>query len=363
MVIFEHCMDSKLINRVYSEVSSALYKISKNRKRMLFFQRTMYLITGLYFIVLLVLWVIGYFPGIYDGFSTFLSPYFNVGEYNPYWRSYLLVGLIIILYPTIYFFTRAFTRFKTEEAAIMSRMVKALFPKAEFTQGAMVPINQIIDSKIFAWAEKGIQAYNYGQMLGRNKDLEIHIADIGIVEENVKNNFLKTLFAIPFLNMFAVLYQYVYKNIFTDKSAESTLFTYRGMFCWSHFKKKLNGYTVVLSNTRHTKLDKLVNLKFTDEQRIYLEDPRFAKQFVVYSTDQIEARYVLSSKLMERIVEFKEQFGQSILLSFHNQRMYLAVSNDNGLFSFSSEKLNTIQVLEEMVNDVEMALEIVTELG
>ena len=65
---------------------------------------------------------------------------------------------------------------------------------------------------------------------------------------------------------------------------------------------------------------------------------------------------------MERIVALKEKFNQPIFLSFQNQQMYLAVKNDNGLFSFPAGKLDSIKVIEELVNDIETALSITTGL-
>jgi hypothetical protein len=61
---------------------------------------------------------------------------------------------------------------------------------------------------------------------------------------------------------------------------------------------------------------------------------------------------------MERIVALKEKFDRPIYLSFQNRQMYLAVLNPEGLFSFPSGRLDHIKVVEELANDIEMALEI-----
>ncbi|WP_262494255.1 hypothetical protein [Maribacter cobaltidurans] len=42
--------------------------------------------------------------------------------------------------------------------------------------------------------------------------------------------------------------------------------------------------------------------------------------------------------------------------------MYIAVKNDNGLFSFPSGKLDGISVVEELAYDIETALEVSEEL-
>src|SRR5690606_23428736 len=97
-----------------------------------------------------------------------------------------------------------------------------------------------------------------------------------------------------------------------------------------------------------------------EEQKVNLEDPRFTNQFIVYSTDQVEARYVLSMAFMEKIIALKEKFDQSILLSFQNKQMYLAVKNKHGLFSFPSGKLDE-KTVEELAEDINTALEIAAD--
>uniref|UniRef100_UPI0025C54623 DUF3137 domain-containing protein n=1 Tax=Maribacter sp. TaxID=1897614 RepID=UPI0025C54623 len=71
---------------------------------------------------------------------------------------------------------------------------------------------------------------------------------------------------------------------------------------------------------------------------------------------------VLSTALMERVLALEEKFNRPILLSFHNEKMYLAVENTHGLFSFPSGKLDDIAIVEELANDIETALHISASL-
>ena len=43
-----------------------------------------------------------------------------------------------------------------------------------------------------------------------------------------------------------------------------------------------------------------------EQERVQLEDVRFTNEFLVYSTDQVEARYAISTAMMEKILAFKE---------------------------------------------------------
>lgn len=349
------------IQKTYSETSEALNDIYKKRKRSLFFQKIMWAITGLFFFLMLLNVGFSYFPKSENSVLMFFKQLQATAE-NPYANIYPFVVLVVVLYPLTYLFTNAFKKLKETELKTINKMVKMLFPEVEFTQTTAAPIKEIAKSKLFAWVKSNPPIYSYGQLRSSVNNRAVNIADIGIIEENVSNKAIGTLMRIPFLNMFVMLYQYVLKNILTNKSADNVYYTFRGMFCWMNFEKSLNGHTVILSNNQSAKLDRFFSSNFKEEQKVMLEDPRFTDQFIVYSTDQVEARYVLSAALMERIVLLKEKFNQPILISFQNQQMYLAVKNENGLFSFPAGKLDTIAVIEELTNDINTALQIATAL-
>ncbi len=204
--------------------------------------------------------------------------------------------------------------------------------------------------------------YSFGQLRTRTNEVQVNIADIGLVEKNVSNTFLTMLMHLPILNMFSVFYQYLIKNLTSNHSAENQGLSFRGMFCWLTFKKKLQGHTLVLPNNSLTQINRMSPLQFKEEQKIQLEDPRFNREFLVYSTDQVEARYVLSVALMERIVRLKEKFNQSILLSFQNQQLFLAVQNEEGLFSFPSGRVDSLHIIQQLTQDIETALGIASTL-
>lgn len=347
-------MTQELIENVFKKVSTSLNSIYKKRKRTLFLQKIMWVITGIYIILLLLNMLRPFVPNL--ALSFFEK--FEATAENPYASLYPFIALMVFLYPTVFYFTNSFKKYKEKENATVHEMIKMLFPKAEFSQSASVPRKEITSSKIFAWSEHQPIIASYGQMKSVTEKNIINIADIGFIEENITNKLTKILMMIPGINMLVMLWNYTLKSIFTNKTADNIHYTFRGMFCWLKYPKKLNGHTVVLTNNQKSKIDRFTNFTFGQEQRIFLEDPRFTDKFIVYSTDQVEARYVLSTALMERIVALQDKFNRAILLSFHNAKMYLAVENSNGLFSFSSGKLDDIKIVEELANDIETALQV-----
>jgi hypothetical protein len=318
-------------------------------------------ISGLYFVFMLVLMGMQYVPTLQYWSFDFLEP-FTSSPGNPYASVYPVMGLMILLYPTTIGFTRAFQKFKKTEMEIMAKMVRILFPHVEFTQMAKAPAKEVMQSKLFAWIKEDAPIYSYGQIRSRVTDIEINIADLGIIENNVANKLLGTVMHIPILNMLGVLYQNVFKNLATNKLADNTKYSFRGMFCWLNLKKKLNGHTVLLPKNQMAQLDRWASFNFKKEEQIHMEDPRFSENFIVYGTDQVEARYVLSSSIMEKVVALKEKFDRPIFLSFQNRQMYIALVNEYGLFSFPAGKLDSLNMVEELATDIDTALNIPEEL-
>jgi hypothetical protein len=116
----------------------------------------------------------------------------------------------------------------------------------------------------------------------------------------------------------------------TDSKGRSQYHTFfRGLFLIADFHKHFKGRTMVLPDTSEKMLGfigkKLQKLNFGRDQLVYMEDPEFEKEFVVYGTDQIESRYILSVSMIQRILDLKKKAGCKIYLSFLNSNVYLAV--------------------------------------
>lgn len=68
-------------------------------------------------------------------------------------------------------------------------------------------------------------------------------------------------------------------------------------------------------------------------ETIKLEDTDFNKKFTVQSSDQIEARYIMTPAFMERLKNIQTTFGtQNIKCSFFDDKIMFAISTDKDLF-------------------------------
>jgi hypothetical protein len=120
-----------------------------------------------------------------------------------------------------------------------------------------------------------------------------------------------------------------------SKRKEHQHLIFKGIFFVADFNKNFNGHTVVLPDTAERMLGKFgQNLQSMSSrgQLVKLENPEFEKEFCVYSENQVEARYILSPSLMQRIVEFKRKWDTKIYLSFCDSKVYIAIKMNKNLF-------------------------------
>ncbi|MBN1846115.1 MAG: DUF3137 domain-containing protein, partial [Sedimentisphaerales bacterium] len=143
---------------------------------------------------------------------------------------------------------------------------------------------------------------------------------------------------------------------------------FKGLFFLADFNKDFQGQTVVLPDTAERLFGGLGKLlqswNIGRGELIKLEDPEFEKEFAVYGNDQIEARYILSTSLMKRIVDFKRKTGRTIYLSFVGSRIFVAISFRKDLFEpkVFSTLLDT-KPIEEYFGDLQLAIGIVEDLN
>lgn len=142
---------------------------------------------------------------------------------------------------------------------------------------------------------------------------------------------------------------------------------FKGILFKADFNKNFNSRTLVLADISERFLGSfgefVQKLNITRDEIVRLENPDFEKVFSVYSPDQIEARYILSPKLMERILTYSEKHKLPISLSFSNSSVYIAIPRIKDLFE--PEVFKTIdneELMHSYYEDMKLAIDIIDEL-
>jgi len=144
---------------------------------------------------------------------------------------------------------------------------------------------------------------------------------------------------------------------------------FRGLFFIGDFHKDFQGVTVVLPDTAEKAFgwlgQKLQEWNIArSEELVKLEDPEFEHEFVVYADDQVEARYILSTALMRRIVDFQREMQRTVYVSFVNSKVFVAISMSRNLFE--PRIFRTVldfDLVREYLGEMELALGIVEDLN
>lgn len=109
----------------------------------------------------------------------------------------------------------------------------------------------------------------------------------------------------------------VYENVF------------RGLLIVVSFPKQFDGTTVIHSEA----LFNFLEYVHMPGERVKLEDPRFEKRFQVFTTDQIEARYLLTPIFMERLSAIDKYFNGNLEAAFDHNCFLLAIKTSHNWFN------------------------------
>lgn len=115
----------------------------------------------------------------------------------------------------------------------------------------------------------------------------------------------------------------------------STIF--QGLYIVADFNKHFKGRTLVLPDLAENLFGSFIgnmlqSNNFAKDQLVKMDDPAFEKAFVVYGTDQIEAHYILTHTMMQRLLTLRKETGRKIYVSFNGEKIMIAIDYDKDLF-------------------------------
>ena len=153
-------------------------------------------------------------------------------------------------------------------------------------------------------------------------------------------------------------------QISTGKSTSwHTIF--KGLFFIADFNKHFHGRTYVYSenNPQLGIFSKMFSSFAWNLEKVKLESSEFENRFVVYSSDQVEARYILTPSFMERLLKLQELMGEETSYSFVDTNVYVAVPIKDALFEPSIFSANNYDRLGDYYNTVHIIFDIIDELN
>lgn len=248
---------------------------------------------------------------------------------------FMLISLIF--YFIFYGFKRKRPDFKTMyKQTVIDKIIKFIEPELVYSPHQFIPNSKYSYSKIFL---QQVDIYNGEDMVqGKIGKTQVEFCELHTQDRR------------------------------TDSKGRTTYVTiFKGIFFIADFNKSFNGQTFVLSDFSERFMGffgkMFQNMNIMRPDIIRLEDPEFEKYFAVYGNDPVEARYILSTSLMQRLLEFRKKVNANVQMSFLDSQIYLAVPMRKNLFEPSLFKsVKKFDDIEEYYNQIQFCTEIVNEL-
>ncbi|AFZ58533.1 DUF3137 domain-containing protein [Anabaena cylindrica FACHB-243] len=154
-------------------------------------------------------------------------------------------------------------------------------------------------------------------------------------------------------------YQSFKEEVLNNEVTRKLIF--KGLFFQANFPKTLKSKTIVVPNLVNININALPQ---TTRQLVKLEDPNFNQYFTVYANDQVEARYVLSTTLMEKLVKFRQKAHRNIYVSFIDNMIYIGIEYAGDIFEprLFTTMLN-FTPMREYFQNIQLMLGIVEDLN
>lgn len=143
---------------------------------------------------------------------------------------------------------------------------------------------------------------------------------------------------------------------------------FKGFFIIADFHKDFEQKTLIVPNNMPSFMGfigrKLKKWSAPIGKIVKLEDVEFSKYFVVYSEDQIEARYLISTSMMQRILNYRKKWDKTMHISLIDSKLYMAISTNKNFFEPTTFKsLLGIENYQEMLEYMNLIIEVVEELN
>lgn len=253
---------------------------------------------------------------------------------------FILVFLFLSLgvYFIMFGMKRRRFHFKQEfKSRIIYKMAAHFYPDMTYTSHQFVPESEYIKSGIFV---QDPDVYN-GEDMFQGK---VGLTDVTFSEIHTQDRH-------------------------RDADGRTTYTTiFRGIFLLADFHKHFKAKTYVLSDFGERYMGyfgaMFQQINLMRPGLVKLENEEFEKYFVVYSTDETEARYILSPALMERLLQFRKRTGAAIQCSFVDERIYIALPMRDKLFEPSLYKtVLHYGDIEEFRKEMEFCVSIIDELN
>lgn len=144
---------------------------------------------------------------------------------------------------------------------------------------------------------------------------------------------------------------------------------FKGIFFTADFNKEFESFTVIMPDNAERIFGKLgqklqsLSTVFSTRELVKMENEEFEKYFAVFSPNQVEARYILTPSIMEKLVKFRKAVNREVYISFNFSRVFIALPVQGNLFepTLYSTIVN-FEPIERYYKIIDLMVAVVNEL-
>lgn len=136
---------------------------------------------------------------------------------------------------------------------------------------------------------------------------------------------------------------------------------FKGVVIELKMNKDFKGHTFFLNKSFKSKKIKINHKKY---ENIKLESVDFMNKYEVYSTDQVEARYILTTAMIDRLEHLKLAFHANYIRgSFKDNKLILAIDTGKDMFAMGNDfKESNLQTFRDLFNEIISIMKIIDQL-
>ncbi len=169
------------------------------------------------------------------------------------------------------------------------------------------------------------------------------------------------------------LFKGIYNNIpvefseieVTKKASKSTKTLFEGPFYSLKVNKPFKGRTSVVPDFSEKNFGKIgrvfQSLNLYKDTLITIDNENFEKQFAIYTTNEDEAKEILTQKLMNFLLEEKKSTN-GVFFGFSMNNIYFGKYNSKDLYRVNIEAKITEKIIKRFYNEILQHLQVVEKL-
>ncbi|NQZ14181.1 MAG: DUF3137 domain-containing protein [Alphaproteobacteria bacterium] len=150
-------------------------------------------------------------------------------------------------------------------------------------------------------------------------------------------------------------------------SGKNKKIVFKGLMIFLDLKhKKFYGHTILMKEMIKIAHSGKLKIEGQPLKRANLVDPKFEKVFDVYTSDQVEARYLLDPVMMEDLVALRDEYeGNGLSAAMYDSKMLIMINSNHNYFEPADIHIPATapDSIISMKHEIEKTLSIVDKLS